>query len=48
MEGRSMSYNAIYKLESGAAKKRRKEEEEKSWRSKNGPVIVKKAKDGKG
>jgi len=42
-----MSYNAIYTLESGAAKKRKREKEVKIWNSKNGPVVVKKVEDGK-
>ena len=42
-----MTYNAIYKLESGAAKKRKREKEVEIWNSKNGPVVVKKVEDGK-
>ena len=42
-----MTYNVIYKIESGAAKKRKREEEVEIWNSKNGPVILKKVEDGK-
>ena len=47
MEGGVMSYIAIYKLETGAAKKRKREKEVENWNSKNGPVTVKKVEDGK-
>ena len=47
MEGGVMTYNAIYKLESGAEKKRKREKEVEIWNSKNGPVVVKKVEDGK-
>jgi hypothetical protein len=47
MEGGVMTYNAIYKIESGAAKKRKREEEVEFWNSKNGPVILKRVEDGK-
>lgn len=47
MEGGVMSYIAMYKIETGADKKRKKEKEVEYWNSKNGPVTVKKVKDGK-
>lgn len=39
--------NAIYKIESGAAKKRKKDKELEYWQSMNGPVITTKAEDDK-
>lgn len=47
MEGGVMAVIVRYTIETGAAKKRKREAEVEYWNSKNGPVIIKKAKDGK-
>lgn len=35
-----MTFNAFYKVESGAAKERRRKEEAEYWNSLNGPVVI--------
>ena len=45
MEGRVMTFNAQYTVESGAEKKRKREQEVAYWNSLNGPVVIKSSKD---
>jgi hypothetical protein len=40
-----MTFNAWYKIESGAEKKRKREQEVAYWNSLNGPVVIKSSKD---